>query len=129
MVRIWHLKFSIMEETIITYKTKYTLLSQADYLILNEKISEAMSFELGDATARYTTIQPTITDTGLSVMIVTAEVQEKYPQLIVGLELIDSYITAEVQPTEISVEGLNPEQVVWVEEHAQATGVEIKEVI
>lgn len=83
-----------MEETILY--TKYALLNPSDYLKLNEAISIALGYREGLSTEVYNTENPPISG-GLCVMILTAEVQERFPELLEGLELVDSYVVDVVE--------------------------------
>ena len=81
-----------MEEQIIY--TKYVLLTSEDYVALNEAISKALGYREGLSTEVYNTENPPISN-GLCVMMLTAEVQERFPELLEGLELVDSYVVDE----------------------------------
>lgn len=87
--------------------TKYILLLVTEYAGLNERISEAMGFDVGLPTERYAPVVPMLakvniqfTEVGdemvetydtIPVMPITATVQDSYPNLLVGYELIESY--------------------------------------
>ena len=84
--------------------TKYVLLSMAEYTDLNERISDAMGFDLGQPTERYATIEPQLAKINIvydeegnesydtiPVMPILPVIQELYPQLIQDIELHDSY--------------------------------------
>ena len=77
-----------MEEEIL-YKMKYALLTSEKYIELNNQISNAFGFSEGEATERYTTDTPEIYN-DLCIMIITSEVQERFGNLLEGLELLDS---------------------------------------
>lgn len=92
-------------ETIEVKSTKYVLLSMPEYAVLNERISEAMGFDVGLPTERYAPVVPmqakvniNYDDEGnetyetIPVMQITRYVQENYPDTLTGLELVDSYI-------------------------------------
>lgn len=88
--------------------TKYVLLSMSEYDGLNEKISDAMGFDVGMPTERYAPIVPVLakvniqfTEVGeevvetydtIPVMPITATVQERCVELLQGYELIESYV-------------------------------------
>ena len=85
--------------------TKYVLLSIESYASLNEKISEAMGFDVGMPTERYAPIEPQLAKINIvydeegnesydttPVMPILPNIQEGHPSLLVGLTLIDSYI-------------------------------------
>lgn len=88
--------------------TKYVLLSMESYASLNERISEAMGFDVGLPTERYAPVIPMMaktniqfTDAGegvnetfdtITVMPITATVQERCVELLQGYELIESYV-------------------------------------
>lgn len=99
-----------MEETIEQVEiksTKYILLSIESYAGLNERISEAMGFDVGLPTERYAPVVPMLakvniqfTEVGkdvnetyenIPVMPITATVQERLPELLEDYELIESY--------------------------------------
>ena len=89
-----------MEETILF--TKYVLLTSEDYVALNEAISKALGYREGLSTEVYNTENPPISN-GLCVMTLTAEVQERFPELLEGLELVDSYVADEaIENTEVN---------------------------
>lgn len=92
-------------ETIEVKSTKYVLLSMESYASLNEKISEAMGFNLGQPTERYAPIEPQLAKINIvydeegnelydtvPVMPILPNIQEGHSSLLVGLSLIDSYI-------------------------------------
>lgn len=88
--------------------TKYVLLSMSEYAGLNERISEAMGFDVGLPTERYAPVVPMLakvniqfTEVGeevvesydiITVMPITATVQERCTELLQGYELIESYV-------------------------------------
>lgn len=85
--------------------TKYALLVAEKYAELNESISEAMGFNLGQPTERYAPIEPqlakiniTYNEEGIEsydtipVMPILPNIQEEHSSLLVGLTLMDSYI-------------------------------------
>lgn len=100
-------------EIVEVKSTKYVLLSMESYASLNEKISEAMGYDVGLPTERYAPVVPMLakvniqfTDVGeevvesydtFPVMPITATVQERCPDLLDGLDLIDSYTPAPVE--------------------------------
>lgn len=84
--------------------TKYALLVAEKYAELNESISEAMGFNLGQPTERYAPIEPQLAKINIvydeegnesydtiPVMPILPVIQELYPQLIQDIELHDSY--------------------------------------
>lgn len=95
-------------EIVEVKSTKYVLLSIELYEVLNEKISEAMGFYVGLPTERYAPVVPMMakvnvqfTEVGdevvetydtIHVMPITATVQEKFPELLQGYELLESYV-------------------------------------
>ena len=95
-------------ETVEVKSTKYVLLSIDSYAHLNEKISDAMGFDIGMPTERYAPVIPMLakvniqfSDVGESVvetfdtipvMPITATVQDRCPELLQGYELIESYV-------------------------------------
>ena len=95
-------------ENVEVKSTKYVLLSMAEYASLNDKISEAMGFDVGFPTERYAPVVPMLakvniqfTEIGEEVvetfdtipaMPITATVQERCLELLQGYELIESYV-------------------------------------
>ena len=92
-------------EQVEVKSTKYVLMSMSEYAGLNERISEAMGFDVGMSTERYAPVEPQLAkinivygeDGGESydtipVMPILPNIQEGHPSLLVGLTLIDSYI-------------------------------------
>ena len=85
--------------------TKYALLIAEKYAELNESISEAMGFNLGQPTERYAPIEPQLAKINIvydeegnesydtiPIMPILPSIQEEHSSLLVGLTLIDSYI-------------------------------------
>ena len=86
----------------IEYKGCYVLLTPDAYVALNEALSTALGYLEGLSTEVYNTENPPISN-GLCVMVLTAEVQERFPELLQGLELVDSYVADEViENTEVN---------------------------
>lgn len=100
-----------MEEFIEIVKvksTKYVLLSGESYAVLNDRISEAMGFDIGMPTERYAPVVPMLAKVNIQfteigeevvesydtvpVIPITATVQERCPDLLKGYELVDSYV-------------------------------------
>ena len=92
-------------EIVEVKSTKYVLLSMESYASLNERISEAMGFDVGLPTERYAPIEPQLAKTNIvydeegnelydtvPVMPILPNIQEEHSSLLVGLILIDSYI-------------------------------------
>ena len=89
-------------------KLMYILLSTEQYEVLNEQISEAMGFDVGLPTERYAPIIPMLAKVDIQfaevgeevvesydtthVMPITETVQEKFPELLQGYELLESYV-------------------------------------
>lgn len=86
-------------------KIMYALLDAAQYAVLNDKISDAMGFNIGEPTERYAPVVPmqakvniNYDDEGtesfdtIPVMTITGYVQENYPDALIGIELIESYV-------------------------------------
>lgn len=88
-------------------KLMYILFSAEQYEVLNERISEAMGFDVGLPTERYAPVVPMLakvniqfTEVGekvvetydtIPVMPITATVQERCTELLQGYELLESY--------------------------------------
>ena len=95
-------------ENIEVKSTKYVLLSMAEYISLNESISEAMGFDVGLPTERYAPVIPMLAKVNVQfsqngenvvetfdtvpVMPITSTMQELCPDLLQGYELIESYV-------------------------------------
>jgi len=89
-------------------KLMYILLSAEQYKVLNDQISDGMGFDVGMPTERYAPVVPMLAKVNIQfaevgeevnetydtipVMPITATVQERFPQLLEGYELIESYI-------------------------------------
>ena len=89
-------------------KLMYILLSAEQYKVLNEQISEAMGFDIGEPTERYAPAIPMLAKVNVQytgegedvietfdtipVMPITATIQERFPELLQGYELIESYV-------------------------------------
>jgi len=96
------------EQEVITLSTKYVLLSAEKYTELNQSISEAMGFDIGEPTERYAPVIPILAKVNIQftgegedvietfdtipVMPITATVQERCVELLQGYELIESYV-------------------------------------
>ena len=86
----------------------YILLSAEQYEVLNEQISEAMGFDIGEPTERYASVIPMLAKVNIQyieegenvietfdtipIMPITATVQERFPDLLDGLDFIESYV-------------------------------------
>lgn len=89
-------------------KIMYALLDAAKYAALNDRISDAMGFDIGKPTERYAPIVPVLAKVNIQftgegedvietfdtipVMPITATVQEQCVELLQGYELIESYV-------------------------------------
>lgn len=92
-------------------KLMYILLSTEQYEVLNERISDAMGFDVGLPTERYATVMPMLAKVNIQfgevgevgeevsetfdtipVMLITATVQDRFPQLLEGYVLVESYV-------------------------------------
>ena len=87
--------------------TKYVLLNPEEYIVLNDRISEAMGFDVGLSTEWYAPAIPMLakvniqfTEVGeevnetfdsIPVMPITVTVQERCPDLLEEYELLESY--------------------------------------
>lgn len=129
-----------MEEILNTepiVSTKYVVLTTSAYLKLNEAISKAKGYDLLDSTARYSNIIPNLckvnityvdeveTFDTLSVMEITAELQINYPDLLMGLTLVDSFIAADTS-TELTAINLTAETVDYTLNHIEAVGTTLE---
>jgi len=87
-------------------KIMYALLDAAKYAALNDIISDAMWFDIGKPTERYAPVEPMLAKINIvydeegnesfetiPVMAITGYVQENYPNTLVGVELVDSYVS------------------------------------
>ena len=100
-------------EIVEVKSTKYVLLSTAEYAGLNNVISESFGFDMGLPTERYAPVVPMLAKVNVQfneegenvvetydtipVMPITATVQERFPDLLEGLDLLDSYTPAQVE--------------------------------
>lgn len=122
----------------IEYSVCYALLSFSEYFKLNKTISEGLGYSLNDATARYDSVIPklakvniTYTDEvetydTLAVLQLTVEVQERFPELLEGLTLVDSYIPCDDVQTELEAVDLTTNSVDWVLNHTAAVGTTLE---
>jgi len=94
-------------EQVEVKSTKYVLLSKELYAVLNERISDAMGFDIGEPTERYAPVIPMLAKVNVQftgegenvietfdtvpVMPITATVQELCPDLLQGYDLLESY--------------------------------------
>jgi len=118
------------ENNIPTPYTKYCVLSASEYFALNNEISLAKGYALGDDTSRYSSMNPELCKTNIQVvdevetfdlacvMTVTVETQELFPEL----ELVDKYVSADMNLTNIKVEGQTTEQLDYLLNHYNAVG-------
>ena len=117
-----------MEEIQIT--SKYALLSVADYIKLNHALSIAKGYDLEKDTARCFPIVPQLAKVDITtdaegvetfslacVALIDIEAQTNYPELLTGIELVESYIQAEITVEELIAEGLTQAQIDWVIDH------------
>lgn len=117
-----------MEEIQIT--SKYALLSVADYIKLNHSLSTAKGYDLVKDTARCFQIVPELAKVDIvtdsegvetfslaCVALIDIEAQERFPELLTGIELVESYIPAETTVEELIAEGLTTAQVDWELDH------------
>ena len=86
-------------------KIMYALLDAAKYAALNDRISDVMGFDIGKPTERYAPVEPMLAKINIiydeegnesfdtiPVMQITGFVQENYPNTLVGVEIVESYI-------------------------------------
>ena len=116
---------------------KFTLLTFGQYFKLNHDLSIAKGWQLGQDTERSFEMNPVAAkinitydeegvETGYDiafVMQLSSEIQENYPEIIEGLELVIDYIPADEHITEIIATGLNTEIIDWVLQHYVRVGV------
>jgi len=124
-----------MEEQILY--TKYALLNFSEYFKLNMQISEGLGYNLNDATARYDSVIPKLAKVNinytdeietydtLAALQLTVEVQERFQELLEGLELVDTYIPAEPE-TELAAIGLITSEVDYTLNHIAAVNSTIE---
>lgn len=92
-------------EVVEIKSTKYTLLSAEKYAELNHNVSLAMGFNIGEQTERYAPVEPQLAKINIiydeegnesfetiPVMQITGFVQENYPDTLVGIDLVESYV-------------------------------------
>ena len=110
--------------------SKFALLNTADYIKLNHSLSVAKGYDLEKDTARCFPIVPQLAKVDIAtdangvetfglmcVALIDIEAQEKFPELLTGIELIESYIPAEITVEELIAEGLTQSQIDWVIDH------------
>jgi len=110
--------------------SKYALLTTGEYIALNHSLSLAKGYNLGDSTARCFPIVPTLakvdiqydekgkeTFSVLCVALIDIEAQEKYAELLTGIELIGSYTPANITVDELIADGLTKQQIDWELDH------------
>lgn len=114
-------------------KTQYALLSQSDYLKLNEAISERLGYNLELPTERYAPISPRLAKVNvkvvdeietydtLCVLELTVEVQDKCADMLPELVDITEITFAEEQQKVIEATGLTTQQVDWTLTHTAVT--------
>lgn len=86
-------------------KIMYALLSADKYAALNDRISDAMGFDIGNPTERYAPVEPMMAKINIKfdeegneafetvpVMPITGYVQENYTNTLIGVELVESYV-------------------------------------
>jgi len=87
----------------------FALLSEQAYSDLNDKISAAKGYNIGDRTERYASLEPEQAKINIQtdeegneisfetvwVMPISSELQMEYPELIEGIELVKEYTTCE----------------------------------
>jgi hypothetical protein len=74
-----------------SFRLKYALLTEEQYNNLNTAIGAAKGYSATNATQRYAPEEHMHDVNDNCVMPITAEVQEHYPEIIEGIELVDSY--------------------------------------
>lgn len=114
---------------------KYALLTVSQYIALNEAISTAKGYTIETDTARYEELIPKLAKVAtteedyqlLCVMTISAEVQENYPELLKGIELVDNYTAADTTLNRIELSELSHSTADWFQAHVctVSTNVEI----
>lgn len=113
-----------MEEKQIT--SKYAILTNGKYIALNHALSTAKGYDLANDTARCFPIVPTLAKIDIQedetfslacVAMIDIEAQERFPELLTGIELVESYIPAETTVDELVAEGLTQAQIDWEIDH------------
>lgn len=114
--------------------TKYTLLPSIDYFALNNSISEAKGYTLGDATERLSAMNPQLAKVNIQenegvesydlacILAIEVDVQELYPELIDGLIFTNRH---EIVYTDDQVNDLHVGSTSdWALQHYNAVGRE-----
>ncbi len=87
----------------------FALLSEQAYSELNDKISAAKGYHIGERTERYASLEPELAKINIQtdekgnetsfdtvcVMQISSELQMEYPELLEGIELVKEYTTYE----------------------------------
>jgi hypothetical protein len=105
--------------------SKYAILTNSEYITLNHALSTAKGYDLVNDTARCFPIVPKLAKVDIvdetfklaCVALVDAEAQEKFPELLTGIELVESYTPAETTVEELVAEGLTQAQIDWEIDH------------
>jgi len=118
------------ENNIPTPYTKQAILTASQYFALNNEISLAKGYELGDSTARYASLNPELCKINIQVvdevetfdlactMKITVAVQELMPDL----ELVDNFVSAGLNLKDIKIEGATIELTDWMLNHYEMVG-------
>lgn len=100
----------------------HALLTFSDYFRINMILSESEGFDISRSTERFATMSPLAAKVNVQqdgsydaalAFDVPSSVHRKYPELFVGLELVESYEHIEGGVTELLVTNLTPDVIDW----------------
>lgn len=110
----------------IQITSKYALLTNGEYIALNHALSTAKGYDLEKSTARCFPIVPQLAKVDIQedetfslacVALIDIEAQERFPELLTGIELVEPYIPAETTVEELVAEGFTQAQIDWEIDH------------
>lgn len=114
---------------------KYILTSVSEYYSLNEALSKLRGWKIGLPTERVLSMTPRLAEVNIQVgdkintsywivMVVTGEMQENYPELFEGFELLEKHdiVFTDIQLEDIIVEDMTTEQIDWLLNHQDVAG-------
>lgn len=115
---------------------KTALLQPNEYYKLNEAISKAKGWEIGQGTERTFSMSPELAKVNIQydsegvetsyeeayVMPISSDMQLNYPELLEGIELVSSYVKSDDAISEIIGTGLTEAIEVWFLHHFVKVG-------
>ena len=118
---------------------KFALLTFGEYYQLNHDLSIARGWQLGIDTERYAPMNTPLAKVNVEydtegneisyeirlVMPISSEIQENHPDLLTGIELVNSYIPVDDAIEEVAInDDIDPDVIGWTFNHCQAQGVD-----